>query len=180
MVPSPLHVIANLGPKSSLVQLVVTLNHDNVLTRLSIDSALHRGLPQLPKLQEILIKYRLSLSFCVADLCAIYKCNILDPFGSLLSAIYLQGSKDSKYPKLDPRSDDKLELWIIGCANFGFSDSSSISCTTKNLMSHFYQLYFLEGLHKLSNDDIALCKQIFMALYSDDVLISIFLSTIQK
>ena len=104
----------------------------------------------------------------------------MDPFGSLLSAIYLQGSKDSKYPKLDPRSDDNLELWIMRCANFGYSDSASMSCTAKNLMSHFYQIYFPEGLHKLSKNDIAVCQQILMDSYSDDVLMSVFISTIQK
>ena len=90
------------------------------------------------QLQEILIKYRLSLSFCVADLVAFYECNILDPAGSLLSAIYLQGNAKSKYPKLDPNCKDPLILWIFRCANFGYSDSSALSYTVKNLVSKFY------------------------------------------
>ena len=88
-------------------------NRIEVTTKQSINSALHSGLPQLPKLQEILIKYRLSLSFCVADLVAFYKRNILDPAGSLLSAIYLQGNAKSKYPKLDPNCKDPLIHWIF-------------------------------------------------------------------
>ena len=50
----------------------------------------------------MLLKFRLSLSFAVSDLCAFYKRNILDPAGSLMSAIYLQGNKNSIYPTLDP------------------------------------------------------------------------------
>ena len=91
VVPSPLHIVGNLGSKSSPVRLVVTPNRVNQSTRQSINSAFHSGLPQLPKMQEILYKYRFSLSFAVADLVAFYKRNILDPVGSLLSAIYLQG-----------------------------------------------------------------------------------------
>ena len=55
-----------------------------------------------------------------------------------------------------------------------------MSRTAKNLMSHFFQMYFPEGLHKLSKNDIAVCQQILMDSYSDDVLISVFISTIQK
>ena len=90
VVLSPLHIVGNLGSKSSPMRLVVTPNRINRSTRQSINSAFHSGLPQLPKMQEILCKYRLSLSFTVADLVAFYKRNIIDPFGSLLSAIYLQ------------------------------------------------------------------------------------------
>ena len=150
VVPSPIHIVANLGSKSSPVRLVVAPNRENISTRQSINSALHAGLPQLPKLQEILLKFRLALSFVVADLCAFYKRNILDPFGSLLSAIYLQGCENSKYPKLDPSSNDPLQLWIMRFANFGYSDSASMSCTTKNLMPKFYDENFPEGIHKLT------------------------------
>ena len=74
--------------------MVVVPNHENLSTRQSINSALHSGLPQLPKLQEIVFKYHFALSLCVADLTAFYKKNILDSYGALLSAIYLQGSRD--------------------------------------------------------------------------------------
>ena len=93
VVPSPLHIVANPGNKSSPVCLVATPNCENMSTRQNINSALHSGLPQLPKLQEILLKYRLSLSFREADLVAFYKRNALDPVGLLLLAIYLQGKE---------------------------------------------------------------------------------------
>ena len=131
IVPSAIHLVANLSSASSPLRLVVAPNRQEATTRQSINSALHSGLSQLPKIREVLLKYRLSLSFAVSDLCAFYKRNILDPAGSLMSAIYLQGNPDSKYPTLDPECKDPLLIWIFRCANFGFSDSSSLSSTEK-------------------------------------------------
>ena len=110
IVPSAIHLVANLASSSSPLRLVVAPNHPEATTRQSINSALHSGLPQLPKIQEVLLKFRLSLSFAVSDLCAFYKRNILDPAGSLMSAIYLQGNPNSKYPTLDPKCKDSLLL----------------------------------------------------------------------
>ena len=107
--PSPVHIVCNPSSKSTPVRLVVAPNRINKSTRQSINSALHSGLPQLPKVQQILLKYRLSLSLVIADLCAFYKRNVIDPYGSLLSAVYLQSSTDSKYPKLG-QTNDPLSL----------------------------------------------------------------------
>ena len=89
VVPSAIHLVANLASSSSPLRLIVAPNRVEATTRQSINSALHSGLPQLPKIQEVLLKYRLSLSLCITDLCAFYKHNVLDPAGSLMSAIYL-------------------------------------------------------------------------------------------
>ena len=127
IVPSAIHLVANLSSSSSPLRLVIPPNRPEVTTRQSINSALHSGLPQLPKIQEVLLKFRLSLSLAISDLCAFYKRNISDPAGSLMSAIYLQGNPNSKYPTLDPECKDPLLLWIFRCANFGFTDSSLLS-----------------------------------------------------
>ena len=129
-------------------------------------------------MQEILCKYRLSLSFVVADLVAFYKRNILDPFGSLLSAIYLQCGENSKYPKLDLTLKDQLGLWVMCYANFGYSDSALLSCTCKNMITHFSVKYFPDGMHKLNSKDISLIKQLLEASYSDDILIPVFINMI--
>ena len=110
IVPSAIHLVANLSSSTSPLRLVVAPNRKELTTRQSINSALHSGLPQLPKIQEVLLKYRLSLSLAISDLCAFYKRNILDPAGSLMSAIYLQGNPNSKYPTLDPECKDPLLL----------------------------------------------------------------------
>ena len=111
---------------------------------------------------------------------AFYKQNILDPFGSLLSAIYLQCGENSKYPKLDPTSKDPLGLWVMHCANFGYSDSASLSCTCKNMITHFYVKHFPDGMHKLNSDDISLIKQLLEDSYSDDESIPLFINRIHK
>ena len=87
IVPSAIHLVANLASSSSPLRLVVVPNRLEATTCQSINSVLHSGLPQLPKIQEVLLKFGLSLSFAVSDLCAFYKRNILDPAGSLMSAI---------------------------------------------------------------------------------------------
>ena len=103
IVPSAIHLVANLASSSWPLRLVVAPNRPEATMRQSINSTLHYGLPQLPKIQEVLLKFRLSLSLAVSDLCKFYKRNILDPAGSLMSAIYLQGNPNSKYPTLDPQ-----------------------------------------------------------------------------
>ena len=149
IVPSAIHLVANLASSSSPLRLVVAPNRPEATRHQPINSALHSGLPQLPKIQEVLLKFRLSLSLAVSDLCAFYKRNILNPPRSLMSAIYLQGNPNSKYPTLDPECKDPLLLWIFHCANFGFADSSSLSCTAKNLIGTYCK-YFPQSLHKLS------------------------------
>ena len=180
IVPSAIHLVANLSSASSPIRLVVAPNRPDGTTRQSINSALHSGLPQLPAIQQVLLKYRLSLSLCISDLCAFYKRNILDPAGSLMSAIYLQGNPGSKYPTLDPENPDPLIIWVFRCANFGYADASSLSATAKNLIGTFYRKYFPEGLHKMSEQDILFCEVLLKEAYSDDVLIPIYLSMVAQ
>ena len=97
-----------------------------------------------------------------------------------MSAIYLQGNKNSKYPTLDPTCKDPLLLWIFRCANFGYADASSLSCTAKNLIATFYRKHFPNGLHKMSEDDIKFCEVLLCESYSDDILIPIYLSMIAQ
>ena len=90
-----------------------------------------------------------------------------------MSAIYLQGNPNSKYPTLDPECKDPLLIWIFRSANFGFADSSSLSSTAKNLIGKFYRKHFPEGLNKLTENDILFCEMLLRDAYSDDVLIPI-------
>ena len=180
VVPSPLHVVGNPGSNSSPIRLVVSPNRPHVTTRQSINQALHTGLPQLPKLQEVLLKFRFSLSFVIADLVAFYKRNVLDPHGSLMSAIYLQEGEDPRYPTLDPESVKPLQLYIMRCANFGYHDSASISCTVKNMITHFYDLHFPDCIHKVESIDLPILRELLEDSYSDDVLIPVFINMVDN
>ena len=178
VVPSPLHVVGNPGSNSSPIRLVVAPNRPNTTTRQTINQALHTGLPQLPKLQEVLLKFRFSLSFVVADLVAFYKRNVLDPHGSLMSAIYLQEGDDPRYPTLDPESTKPLQLYIMRCANFGYHDSASISCTVKNMITKFYDRHFPDCVHKVKSVDLPFLQELLEDGYSDDVLIPVFINMV--
>ena len=60
--------------------------------------------------------------------------SIIDPLGSLMSAIWLQGEEGSPYPFLDPTRRNKLELWVFRSPNFGFNDASRLAAAEKNSM----------------------------------------------
>ena len=66
------------------------------------------------------------------------------------------------------------------CVNFGYSDSASLSCTCKNMITHFYEMYFPKGIHKVNSHDLMLIKQLLEDSYSDDVLIPVFINMIHQ
>merc|ERR1711895_273719 len=150
------------------------------ITRQSINDSLSAGHHGLSSLQRTILRYRLSTSSSLADLSCYYKRSIIDPLGSLMSAIWLQGDPDSKFPFLDPNSPNPLELWVFRSPNFGFKDASSLAAAGKNMMCHFYQEYFPEGPHKLSPEDLKKVAEILEKAYSDDVLNPIFLPMIEE
>ena len=180
IVPSPLHLVTNVNSMSSPVRLVVAPNRQNKITRQTINQCLHSGLHGLPSIQTVLLRYRFSLTSCLSDLSCYYKKNLLDPFGSLLSAIWLQGSPESAYPFLDPQRNDKLELWIMRSANLGFVDASSLAAMCKNSMGKFYNKHFPNGKHKLHSKDIQQAVDTLKISYSDDVLSTIFLPQVEN
>merc|ERR1711895_34528 len=143
------------------------------ITRQSINDSLSAGHHGLPSLQRTILRYRLSTSSSLADLSCYYKRSIIDLLGSLMSAIWLQGDPDSKFPFLNPNSQSPLELWIFRSPNFGFKDASSLAAAGKNMMCHFYNQYFPEGMHKISPEELK-------KAYSDDVLNPIFLTMIEE
>ena len=96
-----------------------------------------------------------------------------------MSAVYLQGNSNSKYPKLNPSSDDLLELWVYLCANFGYADSSSLVLTAKNLMAYFYRIHFPNSKHKISEGDIKIVESMLNDSYSD-VMCPVYLSMVEK
>ena len=178
--PAPLHLVANVNSKSSPVRMVIAPHRQHTITRQSINDSLSAGHHGLPSLQRTILRYRLSTSSSLADLSCYYKRSIIDPLGSLMSAIWLQGDPDSKFPFLDPNSPNPLELWVFRSPNFGFKDASSLAAAGKNMMCHFYQEYFPEGIHKISPEELKKVAEILEKAYSDDVLNPIFLSMIEE
>merc|ERR1712240_26070 len=116
----------------------------------------------------------------LSDLSCYYKRSIIDLLGSLMSAIWLQGDPNSKFPFLDPKSPNKLELWVFRSPNFGFKDASSLAAAGKNMMCKFYQEHFPEGPHKLSPEDLKKVAEILEKAFSDDVLNPVFLPMIEE
>merc|ERR1711867_413094 len=83
-------------------------------------------------------------------------------------------------PFLDPKSPNKLELWVFRLPNFRFKDASSLAAAGKNKMCDFYQEHFPEGPHKLAPEDLDKVAEILEKAFSDDVLNPIFLSIIEE
>ena len=46
------------------------------------------------------------------------------------------------------------------------------------MITHFYEMYFPKGIHKVSPKDLLLIKQLLEDSYSDDVLIPVFITMI--
>merc|ERR1712112_529606 len=178
--PAPLHLVANVNSKSSPVRMVIASHRQHTITRQSINDNLSAGHHGLPSLQRTILRYRLSTSSSLADLSCYYKRSIIDPLGSLMSAIWLQGDPSSKFPFLDPKSPNKLELWVFRSPNFGFKDASSLAAAGKNKMCDFYQEHFPEEPHKLSHEDLDKVAEILEKAFSDDVLNPIFLPMIDE
>merc|ERR1712002_233346 len=149
-------------------------------TRKSINDSLAAGHHGLPSIQRTILRYKLSVSSSLADLSCYYKRSIIDPLGSLISAIWLQGDDNSTYPFLDPTKSNKLELWVFRSPNFGFKDASSLAAAGKNMMGKFYDDHFPKSLHKLPKQDIISAADILEKAFSDDVLNPIFLSMIEE
>lgn len=178
--PAPLHLVANVNSKSSPVTMVIAPHRQHTITRQSINDNLSAGHHGLPSLQRTILRYRLSTSLSLADLSCYYKRSIIDPLGSLMSAIWLQGDPNSKFPFLDPKSPNQLELWVFRSPNFGFKDASSLAAAGKNMMCQFYQEHFPEGPHKLSPEDLKKVAEILEKAFSDDVLNPVFLPMIEE
>ena len=169
-----------MNSKSSPVRMVIAPHRQHTITRQSINDNLSAGHHGLPSLQRTILRYRLSVSSSLADLSCYYKRSIIDPLGSLMSAIWLQGDPNSKFPFLDPKSPNKLELWVFRSPNFEFKDASSLTAAGKNMMGKFYQEFFPKGIHKLTPEDIKRVEETLMKAFSDDVLSPAFLSMVEE
>merc|ERR1712112_119603 len=177
--PAPLHIVANVNSKSSPVRLVIAPHRQHTTTRKSINDALAAGHHGLPSIQKTILRYRLSSSSSLADLSCYYKRSVIDPLGSLMSAIWLQGEPNSDYPFLDPSRPNHLELWVFRSPNFGVRDASSLAAAGKNMMGHMYNRHFPEGPHKLSREDVANAADTLEKAFSDDVLNPAFLPMVE-
>merc|ERR1711867_247876 len=178
--PAPLHLVANANSKSSPVRMVIAPHRQHTITSSGINDNLSAGHHGLPSLQRTVLRYRLSTSSSLADLSCYYKRSLIDPLGSRMSVIWLQGDPKSKFPFLDPKSPNKLELWVFRLPNFRFKDASSLAAAGKNKMCDFYQEHFPEGPHKLSPEDLDKVAEILEKAFSDDVLNPIYLSMIEE
>ena len=173
-------MVANVNSKSSPVRMVIAPHRPHMATKQSINDALHSGHHGLPSLQKTILRFRLSVSIALADLSCYYKRSIIDPRGSLMSAIWLQGEENSPYPFLDPGRNNELELWVFRSPNFGFRDASSLAAAGKNSMGRFYRQFFPEGFHKLKPQDIEQAEEYLKRAFSDDVSITVFLPMIEE
>ena len=106
--PAPIHIVSNVNSKFSLVRMVIAPHQPHKVTKQSINDALHAGHHGLPSIQETILRFRLSVSIALADLSCYYKRSIIDPLGSFMSAIWLQGEEGSPYPFLDPTRRNNL------------------------------------------------------------------------
>merc|ERR1711867_376640 len=91
-----------INSKSSPVRMGITPQQPHKVTKLSINDALLAGHHGLPSIQDTILRFRLSVSIVLADLSCYNKRSIIDPLGSLMSAIWLQGEEGSPYPFLNP------------------------------------------------------------------------------
>ena len=157
--PAPVHLVANVNSKSSPLRMVIAPHQPHIATRKSINDSLAAGHHGLPSIQRTILRYRLSTSSSLADHSCYYKRSIIDPLGSLMSAIWLQGEDNSNYPFLDPARSNQLELWVFRSPNFGFKDASSLAAAGKNIMGKFYRDHFPPGLHKLPDSDITKAEE---------------------
>ena len=130
-------------------------------------------------IQDTILRFRLSVSIALAELSCYYKRSIIDPLGSLMSTIWLQGEEGSPYPFLNPAKWNKLGLRVFRCSNFGFKDTSSLAAVGKNSMGNFYRSHFPESRHKLKPSDIRQAEDYLDRAFSDDVSITAFLPMIE-
>ena len=135
---APIHMVSNVNSKSSPVRMVIAPHQPHKVTKQSINDALHAGHHGLPSIQQTILRFRLLVLIALADLSCYYKRSIIDPLGSLMSAIWLQGEEGSPYPFLDPTRRNKLELWVFKSPNVAFKDASSLAAAGKNSMGSFY------------------------------------------
>ena len=142
--PAPLHMVTNVNSKSSPVRMVISPHPPHMTTKQSIKDALHSGHHGLPSLQKTILRVRLSVSITLTDLSCYYKRSIINPLGSLMSAIWLQGEDGFSYPFLDPNRRNELELWVFRRPNFGFRDALSLAAAGKNKIGQFYKNIFLK------------------------------------
>ena len=96
-----------------------------------------------------------------------------------MSAIWLQKGQKEKYRFLDPNRPNKLELWVFRSPNFGFKYVLALAAIAKNNMGKFYRQYFPEGRHKLKNSDITQVENILRVVYSDDVMLPVYLPMLE-
>ena len=129
--PAPIHMVSNINSKSSPVRMVIAPHQPHKVTKQSINDALHAGHHGLPSIQDTILRFRLSVSIALVDLSCSHKGSIIDPLGSLKSAIWLQGEEGSPYPFLDPTRRNKLELWVFRSQNIGFKEASSLAAAGK-------------------------------------------------
>ena len=90
-------MVANVNSKSSPVRMIIALHRPNMTIKQSINDSLHSGHHELLSLQKTILRFRLAVSIALANLSCYYKRSIIDPLGSLMSAIWLQGEE---YPDI--------------------------------------------------------------------------------
>ena len=125
IIPAPINMVSNINQKLLPVRMVIAPHQPHKVTKQPINHTLYAGHHKLPSIQQTILRFRLSVSIALADLSCYYKRSIIDPLGSLMSAIWVQGENGLPYPFLDPKRRNKLELWVFRSPNFGCLKPSS-------------------------------------------------------
>ena len=93
--PAPIHMVSNVNSKSSQVRIVVAPHQPHIVTKQSINDALHPGHYGLPSIQGTILRFRLSVSIALADLSCCYRRSVIDPLGSLMIISLIQPEETS-------------------------------------------------------------------------------------
>ena len=133
-----------------------------------------------PDITKCLLSSQFFVSHVLVDVSNFYTNHLLDSRGTLLSAVYLQESPDSKYPSLDPSKDLPLKLFLYTGAKFGFCDAGSLACLSKTLLTKIYHKNYPECEHKIPSDQLDEIKATLKDSYIDDLFIRSTLKYIQN
>ena len=94
----------------------------------------------------------------------------LDIESALNSTIFLQKPNvGSKYPSLDPLSNNELSYYNYTACKFGWSDSGNLANLAKCQLTSIYNKHFPACNNKVNTKDLEWIHQTLKASYVDDI-----------
>ena len=147
----------------------------------SINDSILSGFSHLEPIQSNLLRAQFAVTHVLGDIANFYLQSRLNIENSLNSAIYLQQpAAGQKYPTLDPRINNKLQVYLFISAKFGWVDAGSLANLIKAKLADIYQKHFPECKNKLNSLDLAMIAQILRQSYVDDISIEATLYHLQN